>query len=182
MEELKMAAKKENVFLDTEHEGALKEIIKLKSLSELKTISKILRFIIMDYHKLITSGYNPDVKLKQVAKQIAAIENLLYIQIAHTPLLDDVKNYVRSDQTNLKYVVDKHVEDVLNGKYKKIKSKVQNVSSVADMSLEKHYDSNLLSHLKQEKENEDFITQLESLKTEDDLTDKSFEHFEHFDK
>lgn len=167
-----MAAKKENVFLDDEHEGALKEIIKLKSLSELKTTSKIIRFIIMDYYKLITSGANPDVKLKQMAKQIAAIENLLYIQIAHTPLLDDVKNYVRSDQTNLKYVVDKHIEDVINGKYKKPKLKIQ------DAMTEKHYDSNLLSHLKEEKEDEDFINQLESLETEllDNL-DKPFGRF-----
>ena len=45
-----------NVFLNDEQESALQEIMQIKNLGELKTTSKVIRFIILDYHKMCNSS------------------------------------------------------------------------------------------------------------------------------
>jgi hypothetical protein len=175
-----MAAERTEVYLNIEHQDALKEIAELKNLNDL-TDSKKIRYTILNYYKLITQGADPNLKINQMLKQITAIENLLYIQIASVPGLDNIRNFIRSDQTNLKYVVDKHVEDVINGVYKKTKTKAQTSTSsappITDRIAEKRYNPNLLSDLKQEKADKDFINQLESLENrenKDGLLSNSF--------
>ena len=72
-----MAKKRHLVYLDTKHENHLTEIIERKNLETLDSTSKLIRFIIEDYHNLITKKSNPDVRLNYISKEISMILNLV---------------------------------------------------------------------------------------------------------
>ena len=72
-----MAKKRHLVYLDTKHENHLTEIIERKNLKALDSTSKLMRFIIEDYHNLITKKSSPDVRLNYISKEISMILNLV---------------------------------------------------------------------------------------------------------
>lgn len=90
------------LFLSPTHEEALDEIIVLNNLGELKTVSKVLRFVILDYHRLLTTGENKsDVRLNAMSKQLHVIENLLCLLVKDVPdyayvTKEDVIHYWKS--------------------------------------------------------------------------------------
>lgn len=72
-----------SVYLDSKQEDFLEEIIERKNLGALNSTSKLMRFIIEDYHNLITKKTNPDVRLNYISKEISMILNLV-ASISHT--------------------------------------------------------------------------------------------------
>ena len=60
--------KRHLVYLDLKQEDFLEEIIERKNLRALNSTSKLMRFIIKDYHNLITKKTNPDVRLNYISK------------------------------------------------------------------------------------------------------------------
>jgi len=78
-----MAKKRHLVYLDSKQEKFLDEIIERKNLEVLDSTSKLMRFIIEDYHTLITKKANPDVRLNYISKEVSMILNLV-VSMSHT--------------------------------------------------------------------------------------------------
>lgn len=72
-----MAMNRHLVYLDSKQEDFLQEIVERKNLEALSSTSKLMRFIIEDYHKLITKGTSPEVRLNYISKEISMILNLM---------------------------------------------------------------------------------------------------------
>ena len=154
----KNTAKRHNLFLHTEHEEALKEIKEMKNLSELKTSSKIIRFIILDYYNLIKNpkSATPDTKINAMGKDISIILNLLCSMIASTPALNLAGNHIRNEDVLLYWQSLNYVEGIMNdrksGHYKKSKPSIE----LKEMMKEKHVSSPYLEQLEREKRDDEF--------------------------
>lgn len=126
-----MAAKRHLLYLDIEHEDALEEIAELKKLKELNTISKIVRFIILDYYKLITKKTNPDDRLNAMSKELAIVLNLV------TSLVKKMgAPQVRNEDVLQFYQAEKYVEQTIN-ENKKIKNRKGNKLKVSSETRSK---------------------------------------------
>lgn len=104
-----MAKKRHLVYLDTKHENHLTDIIERKNLEALDSTSKLMRFIIEDYHNLITKKSNPDVRLNYISKEISMILNLV------VSICDTLKVTQMTNENVLQYwQAQREVERVIN--------------------------------------------------------------------
>ena len=104
-----MAKKRHLVYLDTKHENHLTDIIERKNLEALDSTSKLMRFIIEDYHNLITKKSNPDVRLNYISKEISMILNLV------VSICDTLKITQMTNENVLQYwQAQREVERVIN--------------------------------------------------------------------
>ena len=104
-----MAKKRHLVYLDTKHENHLTDIIERKNLETLDSTSKLMRFIIEDYHNLITKKSNPDVRLNYISKEISMILNLV------VSICDTLKVTQMTNENVLQYwQAQREVERVIN--------------------------------------------------------------------
>jgi len=114
---IKSKAERHNLFLNTEHEEILDKIIELKNLGELKSTSKVVRFIILDYYERLTTIELPktsDVKLNAMSKDVSIILNLLCSLIANTPSLNEGDKHVRNENVLLYWQSLKYIETIIN--------------------------------------------------------------------
>ena len=114
---IKSKAERYNLFLNTEHEEILNKIIELKNLGELKSTSKVVRFIILDYYERLTTIEQPktsDVKLNAMSKDVSIILNLLCSLIANTPSLNVGDKHARNENVLLYWQSLEYVEAIIN--------------------------------------------------------------------
>ena len=114
---IKSKAERHNLFLNTEHEEILDKITRLKNLGELKSTSKVVRFIILDYYERLTTIEKPktrDVKLNEISKDVSIILNLLCSLIANTPSLNVGVKHVRNENVLLYWQSLEYVEAIIN--------------------------------------------------------------------
>ena len=114
---IKSKAERHNLFLNTEHEEILDKIIEFKNLGELKSTSKVVRFIILDYYERLTTSEQPkasDVKLNAMSKDVSIILNLLCSLIANTPSLNVGDKHVHNENVLLYWQSLKYVETIIN--------------------------------------------------------------------
>jgi hypothetical protein len=86
-----MAKRRHLVYLDSKQEDFLNEIVELKNLEALSSTSKLMRFIIEDYYKLITKGTTPDRRLNYISKEVSMILNLV-ASISHAVKVTHMTN------------------------------------------------------------------------------------------
>ena len=158
---IKEKAQRHNLFLNVEHEEVLSKIIDLKNLGELKSTSKVVRFILLDYYKMLTTGKSSntgDVKLNAMSKDISIALNLLCSLIANTPSLAIDGKHIENENVLLYWQSLNYVETIIN------KERTEQGDQPA-MPIEfketmettpKPYDSSYLKQLEREKIDEDF--------------------------
>lgn len=86
-----MAKKRHLVYLDKKQEEQLSEIIERKNLEPLNSVSQVMRFIIEDYHHLLTKKASPDVRLNYISKEVSMILNLV-ASTCHALKVEHVRN------------------------------------------------------------------------------------------
>jgi len=154
-------AQRHNLFLNTEHEEILNKITRLKNLGELKSTSKVVRFIMLDYYEMLTNNEKPkakDVKLNAMSKDISMILNLICSLIANTPSLNVGDNHVRNENVLLYWQSLKYVEAIINDRRTGHGGRPVMPAEFKDMIevKSKSFDQSYLEQLESEKRDEDF--------------------------
>lgn len=155
---VKDKAQRHNLFLNAEHEKMLNEIAELKNLTELKSTSKVVRFIISDYYEMLTNGNSKskDVKLHAIGKDVSMILNLICSLIANTPSLNEGDKHVRNENVLLYWQSLKHIERVINERRTGYGSRPVMPVEFKAMMETKPIDESYLAQLESEKRDADF--------------------------
>lgn len=145
-----MKKKRTALYLDIEHKDALEEISKIKSLEGLKSISQVVRYIILDYYNLITKQASPDVRLNAMSKELSMVLNLV------TSLVNDADaSQIRNEDVLQYHQSEKYVEQMINGN-KKMKHRKGNKpkinSEMEEKLLEKTFDVEEVKVMQEQKE------------------------------
>ena len=156
----KKKANRHNVFLHIEHEDVLKEIMELKNLGELKTVSKVVRFIILDYYEMLTEVENPrrkDIKLNAIGKDVSILLNMVCTMVANDPTLNSPSKHVRNDDVLLYWQeAYRYLESVMNERRSGYKKKLTPPPEIAEMLRTKYFDPTHLEQLENEKRDAEF--------------------------
>ena len=149
----KNPATRHSVFLNPEHEAVLSEIVDLKKLNGIKTVSKCICFIILDYYKMLTEATEKqEVKLNEMSKQVGIIENLVCLLVCEIP--DEVS--IKKEETSHYQRAVKEVEAKLGNKPSTL------LESEAAIRV-KPIDSNYLKQVAIKKNNDELEKMLESI-------------------
>jgi len=155
----KRKAQRHNLFLDTEHAEVLNEIIELKNLGQLKTMSKVVRFIILDYYELLTAKQKPkaqDIKLNAMGKDLSILLNLMCSLIANTPSLNLADKHVRNENVLLYWQAWAYVEAMINERKSGHSRPPTPPPEIKELLQAKTVDESYLEQLENEKRDEDF--------------------------
>ena len=146
-----------NVFLNDEQENALQEIMQIKNLGELKTTSKIIRFIILDYHKMLLGDtLHSDIKLKAITKQLSVIENIVCL------LARDIPADISINKENVVHFwkATQAVDQEMNRSKYKINNQNQPEAIVNQLNSNKNVDVKYLKAIQIKKNNDELETLL----------------------